>query len=99
MFDAKKYVYVMVMLCFLIASLSFHSWAGTEEESKKVTSSDQEKTKSQHNQVPAQDQPRISFDALSYDAGEVCEGDKVSHTFIVKNIGTAQLDINRVRVG
>lgn len=47
----------------------------------------------------AQAQPQISFDATSYDAGEVWEGDRVSHTFIVKNTGIAQLDISKVKPG
>ena len=47
----------------------------------------------------AQAKPQISFDAASYNAGEVWEGDKISHTFIVKNTGTAQLDITKVKPG
>ena len=47
----------------------------------------------------AQAQPQISFDATSYDAGEVWEGDNVSHTFIVKNTGKVQLDITKVKPG
>ena len=52
----------------------------------------QEKTKEQG-------QPRISFDATTYDAGEVKEGQEVSHDFIVKNTGTAELTISQVTVG
>ena len=47
----------------------------------------------------AQAQPQISFDSTSYDAGEVWEGDKVSHAFTVKNTGAAQLDITKVKPG
>ncbi len=47
----------------------------------------------------AQGHPKISFDATNYNAGEVWEGDKVSHAFTVKNIGAAQLDIAKVKPG
>ena len=56
-------------------------------------------TVSDRKSVPAENQPRISFDSISYDAGEVWEGDVVSHTFTVKNTGTAQLNIAKVKPG
>lgn len=96
MFDAKKYFYLIFMFSFLTASLSFHLWA---EEGSKETTPDREKVEEQQEKVPAQDQPRITFDSTKYDAGEVWEGDIVSHAFIVKNTGTAQLNILTVRPG
>lgn len=86
---ARNYFYLVMMICFLMASLPFQVWA--EEGSKKVDGHQE--------QDSAQNQPRISFDSTSYDAGEVWEGDEVSHTFTVKNTGTAQLDISKVRTG
>lgn len=50
-------------------------------------------------QVHSEDQPAIAFDATSYDAGEVREGDAVHHTFKVKNTGKAPLEIKQVRPG
>ena len=49
--------------------------------------------------TPPQDQPHISFDSPRYDAGEVWEGDKVSHTFTVRNTGNARLDIKSIKPG
>ena len=50
-------------------------------------------------QATSEEKPRISFDAMTYDAGEVWEGDVVSHDFIVKNTGTAELAIKGVKPG
>jgi hypothetical protein len=46
-----------------------------------------------------ENQPTISFDNTTYDVGEVWEGDTVSHTFTVKNTGTAVLNIKNVKPG
>ena len=97
MFDVRKCVYLVVMFCFLIVPLSFQVWA--EEELKKIATSERQKAENQQEQAPAQNQPQISFDNTKYNAGEVWEGEEVSHTFIVKNTGTAQLNINKVRAG
>lgn len=97
MFGAKKYLYLITGLSFLTTSFSLHLWA--EEGLKKVRSLELAKAESQQEQSSAQAQPQISFDSTSYNAGEVWEGDEVSHTFIVKNTGTAQLNISRVRPG
>jgi hypothetical protein len=35
--------------------------------------------------------PQISFPEMSYDFGTIAQGSKVSHTFIVQNIGDAPL--------
>ena len=94
--NAKKYLCLIVLLCMLTISLSFHLWA--ESEVKKPVSN-QQNDKSMQEQIPTQNQPKISFDYLSYDAGEVYEGEDVVHTFTVKNIGTAQLEIKSVNTG
>jgi len=95
----KKYFYLIVMFCLISASWSFHLWAGTGEGSKKVISSDKQKAERQQEEAPAQNHSKISFDSTSYDAREVWEGEKVSHTFIVKNTGKAELNIEKVKAG
>ena len=77
-------------------SLPLGLWA---EEGAKDRASDQQKDESQQEQASTQDNPKISFDSQHYDAGEVWEGDEVSHTFTVKNTGTAELTISKVRPG
>lgn len=97
MFMVKKFLYFIVVLSFLTISVSFHYlWA---EGGSKKTASDLQKAESKQEQVPTQNQPQISFDSTRYNAGEVWEGDEVFHTFTVKNEGTAQLNINRVKPG
>jgi len=54
---------------------------------------------SHQEQAVSSEKPRISFDATSHNAGEVWEGDVVSHSFVVKNTGTAELTINKVKPG
>jgi len=44
-------------------------------------------------------QPAIVIEERQYDAGEVWEGDIVSHSFIVKNTGKAELNISNVKPG
>ena len=95
MFITKKCLYLVFMLCFLISSFSFQLWA--DEGAKKAL--DRHQDKSRQEQAPTQDQPRISFDDVGYDAGSVWEGEKIAHTFTVKNTGTAQLNIDKVKAG
>ncbi len=44
-------------------------------------------------------QPHIVVDASDYDAGEIWENETLIHTFVVRNTGTAQLDITQVKAG
>jgi quercetin dioxygenase-like cupin family protein len=50
-------------------------------------------------QAVSSEKPRLVFDATTHDAGEVWEGEVVSHSFVVKNTGTAELTINKVKPG
>ena len=45
----------------------------------------------------AEENPSISFSEDSWDFGEIKQGDKVSHVFIVMNEGTGTLQITKVR--
>lgn len=95
MFTVKKYLFIF-MLCFLTCSLFFHYlWA---EETLKKTPPDQQRDENQQEQVYT-NKPKISLDSIHYDVGEVYEGDEAVHTFTVKNTGTAQLNIAKVRAG
>jgi len=96
MFGTKKCLYQIVMVCFLVGSCTFHLGA---EKNSISEGSDIQKDKSTQEKVDAQDQPHISFDLKNYDAGEVWEGEEVSHTYTFKNTGTAQLNIEKVRTG
>ena len=41
--------------------------------------------------------PQIYFEKRSYNAGEVKQGHKIEHEFIVKNKGLAELNIQKVK--
>ena len=45
------------------------------------------------------DQPHLSIDPSSHNVGEIWEGEDIIHSFIVKNTGTALLDIKNVKAG
>lgn len=43
--------------------------------------------------------PHLSLTETEFNAGEVKQGDEVSHTFIVKNNGKGNLEIKNVKPG
>jgi len=96
MHSAKEYLYLVVVLCFVTVSCAFH--VGSERGSKSIDSGIQKDTSQQEGSA-AQNQPRISFDSTKYDAGEVWEGDEITHTFMVRNTGTAQLNLEKMSAG
>jgi hypothetical protein len=49
--------------------------------------------------VFAQPKPKIVVDSAFHDYGEVLRGEKVSHTFVIKNQGNATLIIKNARPG
>ena len=99
MFRKKKICCsLLIIACFLATSLSFRPFSAEEGIIKSVTVKEKksENTKSQSSK---KDQPRISFETTTFDAGEVWEGDTVTHSFAVKNTGTAVLNIKSVKPG
>ena len=97
MLTIKKHFHIITIFCFLAASSSFHYlWA---EEKLKDTLPDKQKAEGKHEKAPQEDQPKISLASTQYDAGEIYEGDVLMHDFTVKNTGTAQLNIEKVKAG
>jgi len=97
MFTIKKYFYLATILCFLTTSFSLHYlWA---EEALRKTPSDHQKAEGKQEKASTQNNPRITLDYIQYDVGEVYEGDKIVHAFTIKNAGTAQLNIKKVKAG
>lgn len=43
--------------------------------------------------------PKLIIEATEYSFGEVKQGTQISHSFIVRNAGTADLEIRSVRPG
>jgi hypothetical protein len=49
--------------------------------------------------APGEKQPKVALAATEFNLGEVKQGEPVSHTFIIKNNGTANLEIKDVKPG
>jgi len=96
MFSEKKYVFIFV-LCFLTTILCFSHLSAKEVSMK--TLSDQQKAESTEEKAPLKKQPQITIDATRHDAGEIYEGESIVHSFTVKNTGTTELNIKRVKAG
>ena len=98
MFKRIPCVSLLVIVCFLAVPLSFGTlWA--QEGMIKATVKPKPVEEDTQEQPLGENQPRISFDSITHDAGEVWEGDTVTHTFKVKNTGTAELKIKNVKPG
>ena len=97
MLSVKIYFRCIVLFCFLSASSSLHY--SSAQETSKETISEAQNIKDDQVKASAQNYPQISIESAQYDAGEVYEGDVIAHGFIVKNTGTAQLDITDVKPG
>ncbi len=50
------------------------------------------------NQQDTKGQPSIQVKELTFNFGEILEGTVIDHQFAVKNVGTAVLNVERVRV-
>ena len=93
---------LLMIICFLATLLSFRPVSAEEGmikatvKKKKAVENTPERPSEEQS---SEDQPTISFDNTTYDAGEVYEGDTVTHTFTVKNTGTAVLNITNVKPG
>lgn len=98
MFRKMPYVGLLVIVCFLAAPLSSGPLWAIEEGMIKATVKPKP-VENTEEQSSGENQPAISFDSITYDAGEVWEGDTVIHTFMVKNTGTAELTIKSVKPG
>ena len=96
MFSEKKYVFIFV-LCFLTTILFFSHLSAKEVSMKTV--SDQQKAVDAQEKVPAEKQPQITIDATRHDVGEIYDDESIVHSFTVKNTGTAELNIKRVKAG
>jgi len=93
----KKCFCFIFVCCFLSAAPSFRFWLAEGGEAE--TNAGLQKGGNAKENVSAQNFPHISFDSAAYDVGEVFEGAVIAHDFIVKNTGTAQLDISDVKPG
>jgi len=105
---------ILALMPALQCSLSSKSvqTAGSDQHAQAATQSDKpafaigkqqiDETPQQAEQKtdgPGSGQPAIAIDAAIFDAGEVMEGDIVTHAFTVKNTGAGLLNISAVKPG
>jgi hypothetical protein len=99
MLRRKKTLCSVATIFFVAAFFSIPRLQAVEPRIK-VTVQPKNKAEAKQEKAPATGkQPAISFDANQFDAGEVWEGDIVTHSFIVKNTGTGELNIYNVKPG
>ena len=93
----RRAIWPVAVLVVAVAVVS--AWAilkNSPQSSPKATSTNQPRaaataTKSENGDNPVSDGPRISVPEASYDFGTIAQGSKVSHAFVVRNIGNAPL--------
>ncbi len=78
---------MLVFVCSLFISGTLRA-----EEQKNV-----EQQKQQPEQ--AEGVPKIQFDELAYDFGKALQNQSLKHTFVFKNVGTAVLNIEKIKAG
>ncbi len=91
MFIVKRCFFI-IMLCFFTTFFFLHHSCAEES----MASSNKEM---KGGESPSQSQPQMTIDISQVDLGEVEEGNPIVHTFIIKNTGKAQLNIDKVSAG
>ena len=105
----NKTLLCLLIMAFFMGSFLLVPYLNAQEPKINVTitpKSEAEKPKAEtpksvstKGKTSGENQPVISIDARQYDAGEVWEGDVVTHSFIVKNTGKGELNIINVKPG
>ena len=93
-----KYFCCILVFCFLVSPV-FYQLRAAEDAGGGTVGPLGDNAPQQETISATGSSPRISFDVRTYNAGEVWEGDVVSHDFIVKNTGASELTINKVEPG
>jgi hypothetical protein len=91
-----KWLVCFLMLTFCLGILSLTPSVAQE---KKAISTEKDGVIKQQPEAASANQPEIVIETKEYDAGEVYEGDEVVHSFVVKNKGKGELQINKVKPG
>jgi hypothetical protein len=81
-----KSIVLMLILCWSVC-ISFAADPSTADPTRQSDTS----------QPAASEAPSMTFAETSYSFGEIVEGDEIAHEFLVKNIGGATLEIQKVQ--
>lgn len=95
----KKASFCLLIIICVATNLLLLPQLNAQEPKIKVTVQPKQAESNQGKAAASEKQPAIAFDATQFDAGEVWEGDIVTHSFVVKNTGKAELTISQVRPG
>ena len=95
----KKTSFCLLIILFFVTNFLLLPHLNAQEPKIKVTVQPKKTETKQEKTPTGGKQPAITFDATQFDAGEVWEGDIVTHSFIVKNTGKAELTIANVKPG
>jgi len=98
MLNKKKTFSLLIIVCVMVGFVLLPH-LNAQEPKIKINAQPKKADSPPVKAVPGGKQPAITFDAIQFDAGEVWEGDIVTHSFIVKNTGKAELSISNVKPG
>jgi len=95
----NKTALCLLVTIFFVANFFHLQYLNAQGPKINVTAQPKKKAESTQEKAPGGKQPAISIEANQFDAGEVWEGDVVTHSFAVKNTGKAELAITNVKPG
>jgi hypothetical protein len=95
----KKRSCCLLIVAFVVTHFLLLPQVSAQEPTIKATVQPQQAETTQGKTPAGGKQPAISFDATSFDAGTVWEGEIVIHSFVVKNTGNAELTLSNVKPG
>ena len=95
----NKTALCLLVTIFFVANFFHLQHLKAQGPKLNVTVQPKKKAESTQEKAPGGKQPAITFDSNQFDAGEVWEGDIVTHSFVVKNTGKAELTIANVKPG
>ena len=93
----KRFVPITVALAGVLLTVAIMAGCGGDQKTDTATASADQKTDTA-TALPADSGGRLQIAESSYDFGSVPVGQKVEHSFTVKNTGTGPLSVGKLDV-